>query len=164
MPVRPILHWPDARLSTRCETIDGIDDDLRVLAADMFETMYAAPGRGLAAPQVGVLRRMFVMDVGWKDGTPSPVAMINPDILWMSEARTTGAEGCLSLPGLTTDISRATSIRIRWTDLEGQAVEAELSGFAAVCAQHEFDHLDGIVTLMRLPAAARAKAEAAYYL
>jgi peptide deformylase len=164
MPVRPILHWPDARLSTRCETIDGIDDDLRVLAADMFETMYAAPGRGLAAPQVGVLRRMFVMDVGWKDGTPSPVAMINPDILWMSEARATGAEGCLSLPGLTTDISRATSIRIRWTDLEGQAVEAELSGFAAVCAQHEFDHLDGIVTLMRLPAAARAKAEAAYYL
>lgn len=163
MAVLPILTWPDPRLSSRCAEV-AADDDVRDLARDMLETMYAAPGRGLAAPQVGVLKRLFVMDVGWKEGKPSPMVMINPDILWMSDTRAMGPEGCLSIPGIAPEVSRAESIRIRWTGLDGQQAEVEMTGFAAICAQHEFDHLDGVVTLMRLSAQARAAAEAAYLL
>ncbi|THD85301.1 peptide deformylase [Aliigemmobacter aestuarii] len=163
MAVLPIVRWPDARLTTRCAEV-GADEDVRDLVRDMLDTMYDAPGRGLAAPQVGVLKRLFVMDVTWKEGHPDPVVMINPDILWMSEERSIGPEGCLSLPGIAPEVKRAERIRVRWTDLEGQQAEAEFSGFAAICVQHEFDHLDGIVTLMRLSPQARASAEAAYLL
>jgi peptide deformylase len=154
--VLPILHWPDARLKRRCIPVDVIDDGVRVLAQDMLDTMYAANGRGLAGPQVGVLRRIFVMDTGWKQGTPDPVVVVNPDILSMSDKRETGPEGCLSIPGVIADISRATELRMRWTDLGGHTVEQTLTGFAAICAQHEFDHLDGIVTFDRIPPEARA--------
>ena len=137
-------------------------DEVRALTADLFDTMYEAKGRGLAAPQVGAMQRLFVMDAGWKEGKPSPIVMINPDILWMSDDRAEGPEGCLSIPGISTQIARATEIRIRWTDLQGQRAEADLSGFPAICAQHEFDHLDGIVTFNRLPPQARALAEAQF--
>jgi len=96
--ILPILRWPDALLSTRCAAA-VLDDDLRRLAADMLETMYAAPGRGLAAPQVGRLVRMFVMDTAWKEGNAEPVVMVNPEIVALGEARVTGPEGCLSIPG-----------------------------------------------------------------
>lgn len=154
-----ILRWPDPRLSQHCATA-VLDDDLRQLASDMFETMYAAPGRGLAAPQVGRLVRLFVMDVTWKDGARSPQAFVNPKVVEFSTARVTGPEGCLSIPGPVTDIDRAEAVRMRWTDLEGQSHDAVLAGFAAICAQHEYDHLDGIVTLDRLSPEARARAEA----
>ncbi len=157
--ILPILRWPDARLSMPCRAA-VLDDSLRALAADMLETMYAAPGRGLAAPQVGRLERLFVMDVTWKEGVHSPVVMVNPEILGMSEQRATGPEGCLSIPGPTTEVERAMEVRMRWTDLAGDVQEAVLTGFAAICAQHEFDHLDGIVTLDRLSPDARARAEA----
>jgi peptide deformylase len=161
MTVLPILHWPDPCLSTPC-TPASQTDAVRKLAADMLETMYAAPGRGLAAPQVGLPIRLFVMDVTWKEGTPAPRICLNPEILWRSDTTATGIEGCLSIPGITTDITRATDIRLRWTDLDGTTQDETLSGFAAICAQHEYDHLDGIVTFDRLSPAARATALHAY--
>jgi peptide deformylase len=158
MAVLPILRWPDARLETRCAPVT---EDVAALAADMLETMYAAPGRGLAAPQVGALLRLFVMDVTWKEGARNPVVCVNPAIVWRSSERVVGPEGCLSLPGITTHVARAREIRLRWTDPDGAAREEHLTGFAAICAQHEYDHLDGILTLDRISPAERAAAEAA---
>ena len=161
MTVLPILRWPDPRLATPC-TPATPDAATRALAEDMLETMYAAPGRGLAAPQVGALIRLFVMDVAWKEGHPAPRILLNPEILWSAATTATGPEGCLSIPGLTADIPRATEIRLRWTDVDGHRHEETLTGFAAICAQHEIDHLDGRVTFDRLPPAQRAALEAAY--
>ena len=157
--ILPILRWPDPLLSRPC-ALAVLSDDLRALAADMLETMYAAPGRGLAAPQVGRLVRMFVMDVTWKEGVRAPVVMVNPEIVWMSDVRRPGPEGCLSIPGPTTQVERAEAVRMRWSDLEGAVQEETLTGFAAICAQHEFDHLEGILTLDRLSPEARTRAEA----
>lgn len=158
MAVLPILGWPDARLTTPCVPVTG---DVRGLAADMLDTMYAAPGRGLAAPQVGVLLRLFVMDCTWKEGHFAPQVLVNPEILWRSADCATGPEGCLSLPGITTQVERARELRLRWHDLDGGLHEDTLSGFAAICAQHEYDHLDGILTLDHLDPATRAEAERA---
>ena len=158
MAVLPILRWPDARLEERCAPVTG---DVAGLAADMLETMYAAPGRGLAAPQVGQLIRLFVMDTTWKEGTRAPVVCINPAITWRAAEVQTGPEGCLSIPGIVTQVQRAKAIRLRWTDLAGEDHEEILQGFAAVCAQHEYDHLDGILTLDRISPEDRAAAERA---
>ena len=155
----PILRWPDPRLSVRCDPA-VLDDDLRALAADMLETMYAAPGRGLAAPQVGHLLRLFVMDATWKEGTPAPQVFVNPEIVDLLGDPVVGPEGCLSIPGPMTQVTRAPSVRMRWTALDGQAQDQVLTGFAAICVQHEYDHLDGILTLDHLSVEARAKAEA----
>ncbi len=157
--ILPILRWPDPRLSQPCRPAE-LSEDLRQLAADMLETMYAAPGRGLAAPQVGRLLRVFVMDVTWKEGARTPVVMVNPEVLWSSDQRRVGPEGCLSIPGPTTQVERAEAVRMRWTDLDGGVRDETLTGFAAICAQHEYDHLDGILTLDRLSPEARAQAEA----
>jgi len=161
MAVLPILHWPDARLCTPCAAVGPVAD-LAVLAANMLDTMYAARGRGLAAPQVGVLLRMFVMDVTWKEGAASPLVCLNPLIVAMSAQRITGPEGCLSIPGITTLVDRATEITMGWTGLDGAQHQKVLTGFSAICAQHEIDHLDGLVTFDRLPPAARAAALAEY--
>ncbi|MFT7057692.1 MAG: peptide deformylase [Pseudorhodobacter sp.] len=161
MAVLPILQWPDALLATVCTAV-GPDEDVSRLVVDMLDTMYDAPGRGLAAPQLGVLKRFFVMDVTWKEGKPAPFICINPVIEAMSDTRATGPEGCLSIPDTTTQIERATTITLRWRDLSGAVLRQELTGFAAICAQHEFDHLDGRVTFDRLPPLARAAALAEY--
>ncbi|MDQ2066439.1 peptide deformylase [Xinfangfangia sp. CPCC 101601] len=155
--VLPILTYPDARLGTVCAPA-VLDDALRDLAAAMLETMYAAPGRGLAAPQVGAMLRLFVMDVTWKEGARAPVVMVNPEVLWRSDEQAEGPEGCLSIPGPTTMITRAQSVRMRWVDLDGAVQEETLTGMAAICAQHEYDHLDGVLTLDHLDEAARALA------
>lgn len=155
MAVREILRWPDPRLTSRCAPVTG---DARDLAADMLETMYAANGRGLAAPQVGVLLRLFVMDATWKAGVFAPQIFVNPVVVWVSEACATGPEGCLSIPGITTEVERAREIRLRWHDLDGGAFEENLTGFPAICAQHENDHLDGRLTLDHLTPQARATA------
>ena len=160
--IRPIVLWPDPVLSTPCARIEAIDDEVRKLAADMLETMYAAPGRGLAAPQVGVARRLFVMDTAWKDGEPAPVVMVNPEIVAESADRVIGPEGCLSIPGVTADVERALSVTLSWTTLDGETREAVLSRFDAICAQHELDHLDGIVTFDRVAPALRALLEQDY--
>ena len=160
--IRPIRLWPDPVLSQKCAEITKIDDDIRALCADLLETMYDAPGRGLAAPQVGVLKRVFVMDTGWKEGERTPRVVINPQIFQPSETRITGPEGCLSIPEVTTDIERAEAITLNWTALDGSRMSERLTGFDAICAQHEFDHLEGLVTFDRLPTDQRDILEGAY--
>ncbi|MBB93055.1 MAG: peptide deformylase [Rhodobacteraceae bacterium] len=161
MALRKILTWPDPTLSRVCDPV-GSDEDLSALIADMFDTMYDAPGRGLAAPQMGVLKRVFVMDVTWKAGPRTPIAMINPQILDRSAEAQTTPEGCLSIPGVLVDVTRPEAVTMAWTDETGALCEDRFTGFAAVCAQHELDHLDGIVTFDRLAPEARRAAEAAY--
>ena len=158
MAVLPIRVWPDPVLTQRAIPVAVIDEAVRKLAAEMLETMYAAPGRGLAAPQVGVSLRLFVMDPTWKEGVRAPVVAINPDVLAMSDDRAVGPEGCLSIPGVTAHVGRARDIRISWTDLDGARHVETWTGFAAICAQHEYDHLDGILTLDRMSPEARARA------
>lgn len=140
----------------------GDVSDVAALAGDMLETMYAAPGRGLAAPQIGVLQRLFVMDVDWKDADRVPWVFINPEIVEHSEAVEIGTEGCLSIPGVDTVVTRPSWVRLRWTDLAGECQDQRFDGFAARCVQHEMDHLDGLVTFDRLGAQARLQAETAY--
>ncbi|WP_096784426.1 peptide deformylase [Rhodobacter sp. CZR27] len=161
MATLPILRWPDPRLAQRSGAA-VLGPDLDRLAKDMLDTMYHARGRGLAAPQVGEAIRLFVMDATWKDGWAEPRVFVNPDLLWMSDEREEGLEGCLSIPGIGVSVRRSTAIRLRWTDPSGAAHEEELRGFAAICAQHEIDHLDGIVMLDRLTPAARAAALTEY--
>jgi peptide deformylase len=150
--VLPIVLWPDRRLATAAATVEARGDDLAELLSQMFETMYHAGGRGLAAPQVGVMARVFVMDEGWKRGAPDPQVFVNPQILWQSGSVAEGPEGCLSIPGLTVPVVRHAAVRVAWEDVTGAARDDTLTDFAAICAQHEIDHLDGIVTLDRVSA------------
>lgn len=160
--IRPILLWPDPVLSRVCGKIAVIDDEIRTLAANMLDTMYDAPGRGLAAPQIGVLLRLLVMDATWKDGDPTPRVMVNPELLWQSDTRVTGPEACLSLPGITADIERASGVRVNWTDLDGRKRTETLAAFEAICFQHELDHLDGVVILDRVTPTKRTELITAY--
>lgn len=162
MSVLEILRWPDARLAQTCAPVEAITPEIEALAANMLETMYAAPGRGLAAPQVGVLARVFVMDAGWKEGKSDPIVCINPMLQEVSEDRVVNDEGCLSIPGVTAQISRPAQVQMVWTGVNGARYVQGFDGFAAACVQHELDHLDGIVTFDHLDAAARADLIAAY--
>lgn len=149
MTARPILQVPDPLLRAVAAPVEAFDDDLRALAAEMLETMYLAPGRGLAAPQVGVLRRLLVMDVAWKDGAPDPHVLVNPVLASASEERVAREEACLSIPGRTALVSRPARVRLRWRDLDGHPREGAFDGFAATCVQHEMDHLDGVLCIDR---------------
>ena len=162
MSVLPILQWPDPRLMEICAPIEAITSDTEALAADMLETMYAAPGRGLAGPQVGAMQRIFVMDAGWKEGKPDPLVCLNPMLQEVSEERATNSEGCLSIPGISADVSRPAQVQMVWTGLNGGRYVQSFTGFAAACVQHELDHLDGVVTLDYLDAQTRAALEAEY--
>jgi peptide deformylase len=162
MSLRQILTWPHPGLSAVCTPVEEITPAIRALAQDMLDTMYDAPGRGLAAPQVGEHMRMFVMDATWKDSAPQPQVCINPDIIDRSDAVTTNAEACLSIPGVSVDVTRPSDVRMVWTDLDGLVHEQNLTGFEAMCAQHELDHLDGLMTLDRVDDAQRAEILARY--
>ncbi len=162
MSVLPILLWPDPKLMETCAPIEEITPEIKKLAADMLETMYAAPGRGLAGPQVGAMLRIFVMDTGWKEGKPDPLVCINPMFQEIGEERATNTEGCLSIPGVNAEISRPSQVQMVWTGLNGGRYVQSFSGFAAACAQHELDHLDGVVTFDHLDAGTRAVLEAEY--
>ena len=135
-----ILEFPDPRLRTKAAPIEVVDDEVRQLIDDMFETMYAAPGIGLAATQVDVHRRLLVADVS-RDGS-APHALINPEII-EKDGVTATEEGCLSVPGYYEEVKRAEHIRVRYLDRNGDQVEMEAEGLLAVCIQHEMDHLDG---------------------
>jgi peptide deformylase len=154
--ILPLRFWPDPVLARVAVPVARFDAALRALAADMFETMYAAPGRGLAAPQVGESLRLFVMDIGWKEGRPEPRVIVNPVLGAASEEVAVQDEGCLSLPGLMVPVARPVAVTMDWHDLDGAAHRARLTGFTALCAQHECDHLDGVMTLDRLDPAGRA--------
>jgi peptide deformylase len=144
MAKRDILLHPDPRLKKPAAPVTEITDDLWRLADDMLETMYDAPGIGLAAPQVGVLSRMLVMDCVKDEGTPPrPLVLVNPEITWASDATTVYEEGCLSIPDHYADVTRPAEVKVRWTDLDGVAQEEQFTDLWATCVQHEIDHLDG---------------------
>ena len=144
MTLRPILIHPDPRLKTVCKPVTDITDDIRRLADDMLATMYDALGIGLAAPQVGVLGRMLVMDcVKGEDEAPKPMVLINPEIIWSSDERSTYNEGCLSIPEQYADVERPASVKVRWLGVDGKDHEEQFDDLWATCVQHEIDHLDG---------------------
>ncbi len=144
MSIRPILIHPDPRLKKVTDPVTSIDDATRRLADDMLETMYDAPGIGLAAPQVAVMKRMFVMDCAKdENATPEPMVLINPSIIWSSDEQSVYDEGCLSIPDVYAEVERPASVKVSWTDIEGRDVEETFDGLWATCVQHEIDHLDG---------------------
>jgi peptide deformylase len=143
MAIRPILVHPDPRLRKPAAPVEAVDEDVRALAADMLATMYDAPGIGLAATQLGVMKQVFVMDCAGKDEEPEPMVLINPEIVWRSDETATSEEGCLSIPEVYEDVTRPARVRVRWLDLDGAAHEGEFAERRAVCVQHEIDHLQG---------------------
>ncbi|MEM1360472.1 MAG: peptide deformylase [Pseudomonadota bacterium] len=144
MTVRPILIHPDPRLKKISEPVADISDELRALADDMLSTMYDAPGIGLAAPQVGVNTRLFVMDCIKEEGAaPQPMALFNPEIIASSDETNVYEEGCLSIPEVFADVTRPKQVEVRWIDRDGHEQTQEFDDLWATCAQHEIDHLDG---------------------
>ena len=144
MSLRQILLHPDPRLKKLTKPVGEVTHELRALADDMLQTMYEAPGIGLAAPQVGVLKRMFVMDcIKDPDATPEPTVLFNPEVTWVSEEMHTYEEGCLSIPEHFADVERPAQARVRWMDVHGKEHEEQFDGLWATCVQHEIDHLDG---------------------
>jgi len=142
MALLPILHYPDERLHTRAKPVEAVDAGIRKLVADMAETMYAAPGIGLAATQVDVHKRLLVLDIS-EDKSHLQV-FINPEILWR-EGECVGEEGCLSVPGIYESVKRSERVGVRALNLEGETFELAADGLLAICLQHEIDHLDGKV-------------------
>ncbi|MGD9296553.1 MAG: peptide deformylase [Chromatiales bacterium] len=140
MAKREILHFPDPRLRNVARPVEEVDDEIRQLVDDMFETMYDAPGIGLAAIQINVAKRVIVVDVS--EDKSEPLCLINPEIL-EKEGEETMDEGCLSVPEIYESVTRAEKIRVRALDREGKSYEMDVDGLLAVCIQHEIDHLDG---------------------
>jgi len=151
MTIRPILIHPDPRLKKPCPPVEAVTDDLRVLAEDMLQTMYDAPGIGLAAPQVGVMTRLLVMDCVKDDDTPArPMVLMNPEILEVSDEFRTYEEGCLSIPDQYADVERPIEVTVRWLGLDGARHEERFADLWATCVQHEIDHLDGVLFIDHL--------------
>jgi peptide deformylase len=145
MTKRDILILPEAQLRLVSDPVERVDDAVRQLADDMLETMYAAPGIGLAAIQIGEPRRMLVMDVAREDEDPEPMVVINPEIVWESPELSVYQEGCLSIPEYYADVERPERIGLRFLDREGAERELEADGLLATCLQHEIDHLNGVL-------------------
>ncbi|MBT8414897.1 MAG: peptide deformylase [Boseongicola sp.] len=144
MALKPILIHPDPRLKASAKPVTDFDKTLARLADDMLETMYDAPGIGLAAPQVGVGKRLLVMDcVKEENTTPRPMVLINPEVTWVSEERNTYEEGCLSIPDQYADVERPAEVEVSWLDLGGAQQTERFDGLWATCVQHEIDHLNG---------------------
>jgi peptide deformylase len=150
MAIRPILTAPDPRLKAVSEPVAKVDDEIRRLIDDLIESMYAADGIGLAAIQVGVPKRVLVMDLDQRDGGKNPLAFVNPTILWASGEMATFQEGCLSVPEIWEDVERPAKIRASYLDRDGAAQELEADGLLATCLQHEMDHLNGVLFLDHL--------------
>lgn len=143
MALRDILTIPDPRLRLVSKPVGEITDDVRKLSDDMLETMYAAPGIGLAAIQIGEPVRLVVIDLAKKDEEPAPIVLIDPEITWTSGETRVHEEGCLSIPEYYEEIERPDRVRYRYRNLKGESVEAEAEGLLSTCLQHEIDHLDG---------------------
>ena len=145
MALLPIITAPDPRLKVKAKPVAAVDDEVRRLMDDMLETMYMAPGIGLAAPQVGVARQVIVVDIAREGEPPQPMKIANPEILWRSDELATYSEGCLSLPEHYADVERPARIKLRYLDYQNEVREVELEGLLATCVQHEMDHLEGIL-------------------
>lgn len=154
--LRPILIHPDPRLKKVCAPVARITPEIEALADDMLATMYDAPGVGLAGPQVGVLSRIFVMDATRDpEAERRPLVLVNPEVTWSSEEMNTYEEGCLSIPDQYADVTRPKQVRLRWLGLDGKKHEEEFDGLWATCAQHELDHLNGVLFIDHLSAIKR---------
>ena len=145
MALLPLIYAPDPRLKITCRMVETVDQSVRDLMRDMLETMYAAPGIGLSAPQVGDDRRILVCDIAREDEARQPVQLVNPQIVWSSDDTKLAEEGCLSLPDHFAEVERPSEVRIRYLDKNGKAQELEAEGLLAACVQHEMDHLEGIL-------------------
>src|ERR1700742_3153116 len=156
MATRPILIAPDPRLKAVSTPVEKVDAEIRKLVQDMADSMYAADGIGLAAVQVGVPKRIIVMDLDQKDGKKDWRVFINPKILWASDEMAVFEEGCLSVPEIYDDVERPARIRAEYLDLDGQRVEIEADGMLATCLQHEMDHLEGVLFIDHLSRLKRA--------
>ncbi|MFL5157308.1 MAG: peptide deformylase [Microvirga sp.] len=150
MTIRPLVILPDSKLRVISEPIKEITSEIRQLADDMLETMYDAPGVGLAAIQIGVPVRMVTMDVSKSEDEHQPMVLINPEILWASEEKRTYEEGCLSIPEYYEEVERPDRVRFRYMNLQGEIVEQDADGLLATCVQHEIDHLDGVLFIDHL--------------
>ena len=150
MAIRQILVEPNKILRTKSTLVDKVDKDLQILMDDMLETMYAAPGIGLAAIQVGVPKRVIVLDIAPKDSPRNPMYFINPEIITKSETNSTYEEGCLSVPGQFAEIDRPNKCQIKYLDYYGEAKQIQAEGMLATCIQHEMDHLEGILFIDHL--------------
>jgi len=159
MSIRPIIVLPDKRLRLVSEAVAKIDGEVKKLVADMFETMYAAPGVGLAAVQLGVPKRVVTIDATRGEEKKQPVALINPEILWSSEEKSVLEEGCLSIPDFTDEVERPARIKARFLDLEGRTIEAEAEGLFARVLQHEIDHINGVLFIDHLSKLKRSRVE-----
>jgi peptide deformylase len=155
MAVLEILHYPNPLLAERSLPVETFDEELRQLAADMAETMYDAPGVGLAAPQVGVLKRLAVIDCSGSEAPADLIVAVNPEIV-AREGEYLEEEGCLSVPGYFARVARSARVRLRYQDLDGQPREREADELLAVAIQHEIDHLDGILFVDRLSSLKRS--------
>jgi len=158
MAIRPILIAPDPRLKAVSTPVEKVDAEIRRLAGDMAESMYEAEGIGLAAVQIGVAKRVIVMDLDQKDGKKNWRVFINPKITWASEEMATFEEGCLSVPEIWDDVERPARIRCEYLDLDGKTVEIEADGMLATCLQHEMDHLEGVLFIDHLSRLKRSMA------
>ena len=145
MAILPIITAPDKRLKVKSEPVEHVDAYLAALMDDMLETMYLAPGVGLAAPQVGVTKRIIVIDVGKSEEEREPLRMANPEIVWESEDWSVYEEGCLSLPEYYADVERPEQVRVKYIDQTNTERELEAEGLLATCIQHEIDHLEGVL-------------------
>ncbi len=145
MAVRPILVIPDQRLRSVADPIVEVDEEIRTLAKDMLDTMYDAPGIGLAAPQIGVMKRIVVIDIAGEGEKPDPMVLINPEIIRFGDEMQVTEEGCLSIPELYYEVERPNAVTVKYTDLDGNEVVKDTEGKLAVCVQHEIDHLDGVL-------------------
>jgi peptide deformylase len=150
MALHEIIKLPDRRLRLVSKPVERIDDAIRRLVDDMFETMYEAPGIGLAAVQIGEPKRVVTMDLAKKDEPKDPLVFINPEVLWSSEERVTYEEGCLSIPEYYEEVERAAQVKVKFRDLDGTQHEIEADGLLATCIQHEIDHLNGVLFIDHL--------------
>ncbi len=151
MPILPIIKLPDPILREKSLPVETIDAEVRAFMNDMLETMYAAPGIGLAAPQVGLLRRLVVIDTVRDEDTPkSPKLLINPEIVSMGDVMRTHEEGCLSIPEMYAEVERPGLVRVRYVDIEGKQQEEDFNDLLATVVQHEIDHLDGVLFIDHL--------------
>ncbi|KQP42560.1 peptide deformylase [Methylobacterium sp. Leaf104] len=150
MTIRPLVILPDARLRLASEPVGPVTDEIRTLAADMLETMYDAPGVGLAAIQIGVPRRVVTIDTSKDENDRHPQVFLNPEIVWASEEKRIYDEGCLSIPEFYGEVERPDRVRVRFRDLQGEEREIEADGLLATCIQHEIDHLDGVLFIDHL--------------
>ncbi|MDB5464023.1 MAG: polypeptide deformylase [Phenylobacterium sp.] len=158
MALRDILVVPDPVLKQVSAPVAAVDDELRALMDDMLETMYAAPGIGLAAIQIGVPKRVIVMDIARQDEPKAPRYFVNPQILWASEETLPYEEGCLSVPEIYDEVERPARVKLRYLNYQGETIEEEAEGLYAVCIQHEMDHLDGVLFIDHLSRLKREQA------